>query len=104
MKDSSMYRELDRKYYMPVFSRDIKIVKGKGARVWDDTGREYIDCVAGIAVCSTGHCHPNVVKAICAQAKELIHCSNLYYVPHQAELAARLAEITGLSRVFLTNS
>jgi acetylornithine/N-succinyldiaminopimelate aminotransferase len=60
--------------------------------------------VAGIAVCSTGHCHPEIVQAICKQAEELIHCSNLYYVPHQGELAARLTEITGLSRVFLTNS
>jgi acetylornithine/N-succinyldiaminopimelate aminotransferase len=98
------YRELDRQYYMPVFSRDTMIVRGQGARVWDDNGKEYIDCVAGIAVCSTGHCHPEVVEAICDQAKELIHCSNLYYVPHQGALAARLAEITGLSRVFLTNS
>ncbi|MDD1679474.1 MAG: acetylornithine/succinylornithine family transaminase [Methanomicrobiales archaeon] len=98
------YRELDRRFYMPVFSRDTMIVRGRGARVWDDTGKEYIDCVAGIAVCSTGHCHPEVVQAICDQAHDLIHCSNLYYIPHQGELAARLAGITGLSRVFLTNS
>jgi acetylornithine/N-succinyldiaminopimelate aminotransferase len=104
MSNTSDYRELDRRYYMPVFSRDTLIVRGQGARVWDDTGKEYIDCVAGIAVCSTGHCHPDIVRAICKQAEELIHCSNLYYVPHQGELAARLAEITGLSRVFLTNS
>jgi acetylornithine aminotransferase apoenzyme (EC 2.6.1.11) len=104
MNFASDYRELDRRFYMPVFSRDTLIVRGKGARVWDDTGKEYIDCVAGIAVCSTGHCHPEVVEAICDQARELIHCSNLYYVPHQGALAARLAEITGLSRVFLTNS
>jgi acetylornithine/N-succinyldiaminopimelate aminotransferase len=104
MNITSDYRELDRQYYMPVFSRDTMIVRGSGARVWDDTGKEYIDCVAGIAVCSTGHCHPEIVQAICDQAKQLIHCSNLYYVPHQGALAARLAEITGLSRVFLTNS
>jgi acetylornithine/N-succinyldiaminopimelate aminotransferase len=104
MKDTSDYREMDRHSYMPVFNRNLKIIRGKGARVWDDTGKEYIDCVAGIAVCSTGHCHPDVVEAICNQVRELMHCSNLYYVPHQAELAAKLAEITGLSRVFLTNS
>lgn len=104
MNITSDYRELDRRFYMPVFSRDRQIVRGRGARVWDDTGKEFIDCVAGIAVCSTGHSHPEVVQAICDQARELIHCSNLYYVPHQGELAARLAEITGLSRVFLTNS
>ena len=97
-------RELDARYYMPAFSRTMKIVRGAGSRVWDDQGREYIDCVAGIAVCSTGHCHPLVVEAICNQAHELIHCSNLYYVPNQAELAAKLVGITGLSKAFLSNS
>ncbi|MCK9306289.1 MAG: aminotransferase class III-fold pyridoxal phosphate-dependent enzyme, partial [Methanoculleus sp.] len=48
---------------MPAFGRTMKIVRGAGSRVWDDQGREYIDCVAGIAVCSTGHCHPKVVEA-----------------------------------------
>lgn len=89
---------------MPTFSRTMAIVRGQGAKVWDDTGKEYIDCVAGIAVCSTGHCHPKVVTAIHDQAKTLMHCSNLYYVPNQAELAAELTNLTGLSRAFFTNS
>lgn len=97
-------RDLESRYFMPVFSRNIGLVRGRGARVWDDEGKEYIDCVGGIAVCSTGHCHPAVVEAICRQAEELIHCSNLYYVPGQAELARDIAEITGLPRVFLANS
>ncbi|HOI60854.1 MAG TPA: aspartate aminotransferase family protein [Methanoculleus sp.] len=97
-------RVLDARYYMPAFSRTMKIVRGAGSRVRDDRGREYIDCVAGIAVCSTGHCHPLVVKAICDQAHELIHCSNLYYVPNQAELAEKLVEISGLSKAFFSNS
>ena len=97
-------RVLDARYYMPAFSRTMKIVHGAGSRVRDDRGREYIDCVAGIAVCSTGHCHPLVVKAICDQAHELIHCSNLYYVPNQAELAEKLVEISGLSKAFFSNS
>src|SRR5512136_1598874 len=97
-------REREARYYQPVFTRDMKIVRGEGARVWDAEGKEYIDLVAGIAVVSTGHCHPAVVGAICRQAKQLIHCSNLYYVPHQAELAEKLSEITGLSKVLLTNS
>lgn len=100
-KDS---RELDARYYMPAFSRTMKIVRGAGSRVWDDQGKEYIDCVAGIAVCSTGHCHPEVVEAICDQARRLIHCSNLYYVPNQAELAERLVATTGLAKAFLSNS
>ena len=104
MDDMEKEKELEARYYQPVFTRDLKIVRGEGAKVWDAQGNEYIDCVAGIAVASTGHCHPAVVEAICRQAKELIHCSNLYYVPHQAELARKLSEITGLAKVFLTNS
>ncbi len=98
------YRELDAQYYQPVFSREIQIVRGSGSRVWDAEGREFLDLVAGIAVCSTGHCHPEVVEAISRQARELIHCSNLYYVPGQAELAAELSRITGMGKVFLANS
>jgi acetylornithine/N-succinyldiaminopimelate aminotransferase len=104
MDEMKAEKELETRYYQPVFSRDLKIVRGKGAKVWDAQGNEYIDCVAGIAVASTGHCHPAVVEAICRQAGELIHCSNLYYVPHQLELAEKLSEITGLGKVFLTNS
>jgi acetylornithine/N-succinyldiaminopimelate aminotransferase len=52
------YRELEARYYMPAFSREIMIGRGAGSKVWDAEGKEYIDCVAGIAVCSTGHCHP----------------------------------------------
>ena len=103
MKDEN-FRELDAKYYMPAFSREIMISRGVGSRVWDADGMEYIDCVAGIAVCSTGHCHPRVVEAICDQARRLIHCSNLYYVPHQTELAEKMVEITGMSKAFFSNS
>jgi len=106
MQYDKNYRELDDTYFMHTFSRNLMLVKGSGCHVWDDKGKEYIDLVAGIAVCSTGHCHPKVVRAICDQAKELIHISNLYYVPHQGELAKKLVEITGLKggRAFLTNS
>jgi len=106
MQFNENYQELDDKYFMHTFTRNLMLVKGSGCHVWDDKGKEYIDLVAGIAVCSTGHCHPKVVQAICDQAKELIHISNLYYVPHQGELAKKLVEITGLEggRAFLTNS
>jgi acetylornithine/N-succinyldiaminopimelate aminotransferase len=104
MERNASYREMDARYYMPAFTREMQIVRGKGTRVWDAEGHEYIDCVAGIAVCSTGHCHPVVVKAICDQAHELIHCSNLYYVPHQAELAKKVVEITGMHKAFFSNS
>jgi acetylornithine/N-succinyldiaminopimelate aminotransferase len=104
MEEKNSYRELDARYYMPAFSRDIMISRGLGSKVWDADGNEYIDCVAGIAVCSTGHCHPRVVRAICDQAHELIHCSNLYYVPHQGELAKVMVDITGMDKAFFSNS
>jgi acetylornithine/N-succinyldiaminopimelate aminotransferase len=103
MKESD-YRSLEARYYMPAFSREIMIERGAGSKVWDADGKEYIDCVAGIAVCSTGHCHPEVTKAICEQAGRLIHCSNLYYVPGQAELAEKLTRICGLDKAFFANS
>lgn len=104
MEKTKKYKDLDERFFMPAFSRDMALVKGKGTSVWDAEGKEYIDCVAGIAVCSTGHCHPAVVKAICDQAHTLIHCSNLYYVPHQGDLAKKLVEITGMHKAFLSNS
>jgi len=104
MDTTRQYKELDECYYMPAFSRDMAIVRGEGTKVWDAEGNEYIDCVAGIAVCSTGHCHPAVVQAICDQAHRLIHCSNLYYVPHQGDVAKRLVEITGMHKAFFSNS
>ncbi len=98
------YKELDAKYYMPCFGRTMEIVKGSGCNVWDSEGNKYLDLVAGIAVCSTGHCNPVVVDAICKQAHELIHCSNLYYVPGQAELAEKISKASGLGKVFFGNS
>jgi len=103
---SEINNELTEKYMMRVFGRDLMLVKGRGSRVWDDKGNEYIDCVAGIAVCSTGHCHPKVVDAICSQAKELIHVSNLFRIPRQGELSKKLVEISGIKggRAFFSNS
>lgn len=98
------FKELDSKYYMPAFSREMMIVRGKGSHVWDSTGKKYLDLVAGIAVCSTGHCHPEVTAAIVKQAQILIHCSNLYYIPGQAELAEKLSKASELGKVFFTNS
>lgn len=92
---------------MPAFSREIMITDGSGCIVHDADGKEYLDLVAGIAVCSTGHCHPKVVKAITDQAKNLIHCSNLYYVPNQGTLAKKLVEISGFpgkAKAFFSNS
>ena len=106
MEEKLSSQELEDRYFMKAFGRDLKIVKGSGCSVWDEDGKKYLDLVAGIAVCSTGHCHPEVVDAICGQARELIHISNLYHVPHQGELAKKLVEMSGLpgGRAFLSNS
>jgi acetylornithine/N-succinyldiaminopimelate aminotransferase len=82
----------------------ILLARGKGAKVWDSNGREYLDFVSGIAVCNLGHCHPKVVQALEQQARQLIHCSNLYYNGPQVELARRLCEHSFGERVFFCNS
>jgi acetylornithine/N-succinyldiaminopimelate aminotransferase len=82
----------------------VEFVSGRGAVLVDDAGREYIDCVAGIAVASVGHAHPRVASAIAAQARTLIHVSNLYVTEPQNRLAQRLADLTGGMRSFFTNS
>ncbi|MGB4426401.1 MAG: acetylornithine transaminase [Limnochordia bacterium] len=93
------------KYVMNTYSRiPIAPVTGAGARLYDADGKEYLDFTAGIAVNSTGHCHPKVVEAICRQAAELLHVSNLYHIQRQAELARVLAEASGLDKAFFCNS
>ncbi len=82
----------------------VVLTKGKGCTVWDDAGRSYTDFVAGIAVCSLGHAHPQVAAALCAQAEALIHVSNLYYTTPQVELASWLVENSFADKVFFCNS
>jgi len=82
----------------------IALVKGEGARLWDANGKEYLDFVAGIAVCNLGHSHPNVVKAIKKQAKNLMHVSNLYYTRPQGEVARLLTKHSFADKVFFCNS
>lgn len=97
--------EQEAKYLQPTYTRQpILITRGSGTRVWDSDGREYIDCVAGIAVNVCGHCHPRIVEAIRKQAETLIHTSNLYYTEPQIRLAEELTNITGLDRIFFCNS
>jgi predicted acetylornithine/succinylornithine family transaminase len=93
------------RYLMQVGKRlPVTFVRGKGCLVYDDSGREYLDLVAGIAVNLLGHAHPDVVAAVTAQAGNLIHTSNLYYTQPQVELAQRLVELSFPSRVFFCNS
>ncbi|MCC7456611.1 MAG: aspartate aminotransferase family protein [Nitrospira sp.] len=77
---------------------------GRGCRVWDTEGREYLDALAGIAVSTLGHGHPKLVPALQDQVSKLIHCSNYYQMPLQEQLAAALCEVSGLSSVFFCNS
>jgi len=93
------------KYVADTYTRyPIALVRGKGARVWDADGKEYLDFLAGIAVNGLGHCHPAVVRAIERQAKKLLHVSNLYHIQPQAELARELCRHSFADRVFFCNS
>jgi predicted acetylornithine/succinylornithine family transaminase len=84
--------------------RRIVLARGQGTRVWDIEGKEYLDFLAGIAVNNLGHCHPAIVEAIREQAGEMIHCTNLYYIPAQIEWAELLTRNSFGGRVFFGNS
>ncbi|MBU0462131.1 MAG: acetylornithine transaminase [Proteobacteria bacterium] len=79
-------------------------VKGEGVFLWDEDGKKYTDFLAGIAVCSLGHCHPKITEAITRQASTLVHVSNLFYTRPQADLASKLCEKSFADRVFFANS
>ncbi len=102
---SENWVELERRYFFPVGKRlPVTLVRGEGSRVWDEDGREYLDCVAGIAAVSLGHSHPEVVKAVQEQAASLMHVSNYYYTVPQIKLAQLLCDHTGMDKVFFCNS
>ena len=82
----------------------VAFVRGDGTRLYDTEGREYLDFVSGIGVASLGHAHPGLAKVVAEQAATLLHTSNLYYHPFQAEAASRLAKLSGLARTFFCNS
>ena len=86
--------------------RDLTLVRGKGAEVWDDGGRRYLDCVGGIGVASVGHANPAVARAIADQARTLVTCPGIFYNDRRAQLLEKLVAITpsGLTRAFLCNS
>ncbi len=83
---------------------DVTFARGRGARLWDDQDREYIDALAGIAVCILGHAHPAVSKTICAQVETLTHTSNIFHIKAQEQLAVSLCELSGMDNVFFSNS
>lgn len=92
-------------YVVPSYGRfDLCLTRGQGAWVWDIEGRRYLDLGAGIAVCSLGHAHPELADALAAQARTLVHVSNLYYHPWQGQLAERLTHLIAPGKVFFANS
>lgn len=97
--------KLDQEYYLQTFKRyPIAFEKGEGCTLWDVEGKQYLDALAGIAVCNLGHCHPAVTEAIRKQAGELVHISNFFVSKPQVELSEMLVNLSGLDRVFFTNS
>ncbi|MBI4287881.1 MAG: aspartate aminotransferase family protein [Chloroflexi bacterium] len=99
------WKALEARYYMQVRQREpVVLVRGKGVRVWDDQGREFLDFVGGWAVNSLGHCHPVMVEALHQQAHRLIQVSNQFYSAPQVQLAELLVKNSCLHRVFFGNS
>ena len=80
------------------------IKNGRGSRLWDTEGKEYLDCAAGIATCCLGHAHPAMVQAVSAQMQRVHHCSNLYFIPEQGALARWLVQGSCMDKTFFCNS
>ncbi len=101
------YMEVEDQYSMEIIpKREVVIVRGHGARVWDEDGREYIDCVGGHGTANVGHCHPAIIDAITMQAQQLTICPEVFHNNVRAELLKILADISpeGLNQIFLCNS
>ncbi|MDX6602668.1 MAG: acetylornithine/N-succinyldiaminopimelate aminotransferase [Solirubrobacterales bacterium] len=96
---------LEQRYLMRTYRRaPVEFVRGEGTLLWDAEGKEYLDFLGGISVCSVGHCNPEVVEAVREQAGRLMHASNLFYTEPMVRLAERLSESSLGGRVFFSNS
>ncbi|HEX4463638.1 MAG TPA: aspartate aminotransferase family protein [Solirubrobacterales bacterium] len=96
---------LEQRYLMRTYKRaPVEFVRGEGALLWDAEGKEYLDFLGGISVCSVGHCNPEVVEAVREQAGRLMHTSNLFYTEPMVRLAERLSGSSLGGRVFFSNS
>jgi acetylornithine aminotransferase len=105
MMDTKTLIADSQRYIANTYSRyPLVLVRGQGCKVWSSDGREYLDFVAGLAVCNLGHCHPKVVQAIHDQSRKLIHVSNFYHIEPQIELAKLLCQNSFADRVFFCNS
>jgi acetylornithine/LysW-gamma-L-lysine aminotransferase len=101
------YADIEKKFSFELYpKRDITLVRGQGATVWDDTGKSYIDCTTGVGVASLGHANPQVAEAISSQAETLITCAGIFYNDTRARLLEKLVTIapSSLTRAFLCNS
>ena len=97
--------DLEKRFILPTYNRyPIAFERGKGVFLFDFEGKKYLDFVAGLGVNALGHAHPRIVKAIREQAAKVIHVSNLYYNEYQGQLAERFCRLSGLDRVFFSNS
>jgi len=98
-------RALEERYLMRTYKRaPVDFVRGEGALLWDAEGKRHLDFLAGISVCSVGHCHPDVVQAVHEQSQRLMHVSNLFYTEPMARLSERLSESSLGGRVFFSTS
>ena len=98
-------KTVEAEHLLQVYRRlPIVLVRAEGTRVFDADGKAYLDLLSGIGVASLGHAHPGLADALAAQARVLVHTSNLYFHPLQGEVATRLARLSGLERAFFCNS
>ena len=97
--------ERERQYVLQTYNRyPVAFERGKGVFLFDFEGKKYLDFVSGLGVNALGHAHPRIVKTIREQAARLIHISNLYYHEYQGLLAEKLTQLSGMQRVFFSNS
>ncbi|MBZ5721202.1 MAG: aspartate aminotransferase family protein [Acidobacteriia bacterium] len=105
MTDTEDIIQRERNFLLQTYSRyPLVLQRGKGVFLYDLEGKKYLDFVAGLGVNALGHAHPRIVKAIREQAAKVIHLSNLYYNEYQGKLAEKLCSLSGLQRVFFSNS
>ncbi len=96
---------MSEQFLIPTYARQpIAFERGEGVWLHDQAGQRYLDAVSGIAVCNLGHAHPAVTRALAEQAGRLVHTSNLYRIPVQEALAERLCRLSGMEKVFFSNS
>ncbi len=105
MSENQSWMNRSNNVFMPTYARfPATITDGKGCKITDVDGKEYLDFLAGIAVCNLGHCHPEVTEAICNQAGKLTHVSNLFHTTPQTELAEILVQNSFAEQIFFANS